>query len=317
MSKAFAFDIDGVLLRGGKVLPGAKRALELLNKRNVPWIVLTNGGGTHERDRVAELSERLGTKVDINQFLQSHTPFKDFVGNYKRILAIGGKQDNVREIAQDYGFPDVVIPKDIAKTDPQVHAFPSYTSTLVGNARLVDKSKPFDAVFVFHDSWDISFDSQIVIDLLLSQNGQWCTRREPSTYESKPSIPIYFSNADLQWVSDFGLPRFGQGSFIKTVETLYEAVTEGHKLTSTRIGKPTALTYKYAGKLLQEWSQQPVNQIFMIGDNQYSDISGANNTGWDSVLVRSGVYKDGDKMFTKPTFVEDNVYDAVERALSA
>jgi ribonucleotide monophosphatase NagD (HAD superfamily) len=29
--------------------------------------------------------------------------------------------------------------------------------------------------------------------------------------------------------------------------------------------------------------------MIMIGDNEYTDIVGAYNAGWDSILVRSGV----------------------------
>lgn len=321
MTKAFAFDIDGVLLRGGLVLPGAKKALELLNIKRIPWILLTNGGGKLEKDRVAELSQKLSVRIEEKQFLQSHTPFRDFVGNTDRILAVGGRQDRVKEIAQNYGFKDVVIPREVAGTVPEVSPFPSWTSTLVGHqplARKLDLSKPFDAVFVFHDTFDMSFDSQIVIDLLLSKDGRLGTRVDPSKYSSKPSIPIYFSNGDLQWATDYALSRFGQGAFIKTVTGLYEAVTEGHKLTHTVIGKPTILTYEYAHKLLQTWASEQgrqIEKVFMIGDNQYSDIKGANAFGWESVLVKTGVYKEGDSKFTKPTFIEDGVLQAVERAL--
>jgi ribonucleotide monophosphatase NagD (HAD superfamily) len=37
------FDIDGVVLRGHKALPGARDALLRLNKADIPFIFLTNG----------------------------------------------------------------------------------------------------------------------------------------------------------------------------------------------------------------------------------------------------------------------------------
>lgn len=323
MTKGFAFDIDGVLLRGGTVLPGARKALELLNTKRIPWIVLTNGGGKLEKDRVAELSQKLSVRISERCFLQSHTPFRDFVGKTDRILAVGGRQDCVKAIAQNYGFKEVVIPREIGEAVPEISPFPSWTSTLAGHkplAQKLDVSKPFDAIFVFHDTYDMSFDSQIIIDLLLSKNGILGTRQDPSQYSSKPSIPIYFSNGDLQWATNYPHSRFGQGAFIKTVTGLYEAVTEGHKLTHTVIGKPTILTYDYAHKMLKTWASEQgskIEKVFMIGDNQHSDIKGANAYGWESVLVRSGVYKEGDKKFTKPTFIEDGVFQAVERVLTA
>jgi len=34
----------------------------------------------------------------------------------------------------------------------------------------------------------------------------------------------------------------------------------------------------------------------MIGDNPAGDIKGANQMGWESILVRTGVYKSGDAL---------------------
>ena len=60
---AFAFDIDGVLMLGKKPIPAAQRALKILEHRKIPYIQLTNGGGKLERERTAELSDKLGVPV--------------------------------------------------------------------------------------------------------------------------------------------------------------------------------------------------------------------------------------------------------------
>jgi len=60
---AFAFDIDGVLMLGSNAIPAGARALKRLHEKKIPYILLTNGGGKHESDRVAELSDRLGVNV--------------------------------------------------------------------------------------------------------------------------------------------------------------------------------------------------------------------------------------------------------------
>lgn len=320
---AFAFDIDGVLLRGKQVLPGASKALKLLNQNKIPWIVLTNGGGTSELDRVTELSEKLQVQVKVDQFLQSHTPYKDIAKDFSRIYALGGKQDTVRETALGYGFKDVLTSKQLVANYPMIHPFPNYTSTIVGHERMygnkyIEEGAKFDGIFMFHDSWDFSVDAQLVIDLLLSKNGELGTRISNDEFGPKPSIPIFFSNADLEWATDYKVSRLGQGSFIATIRALYKSVT-GHDLQDTVIGKPTALTYNYAEKILNHEARRKginkVDKVFMIGDNQNSDIMGANGKGWESVLLRTGVYKNGDKMFTKPTYIEDNVLSAVERVL--
>lgn len=311
--RAFAFDIDGVLIRGGKALAGARSALNLLNRKRIPWILLTNGGGMTEQDRVDNLSKKLDVNIHPGQFMQSHTPFQDFVGNYDRVMVVGGANDRCRKVAESYGFKDVVIPADIVHTWPHVTPYPCFTSTFPGSRQLVNPEKPFDALFVFHDSRDATTDTQILCDLLTSKDGVIGTRKRK--FGPKPSVPIYFSNDDLQWVAEYQLPRFGQGALVDMVETLYKNLT-GFELEKTVIGKPTKLTYDYAKKLLQSWTSEPITEVFMIGDNQFSDIRGANDNGWSSVLVRTGVYQDSDDLITEPTYIVDNVLDAVETALS-
>ena len=63
---AFAFDIDGVLMLGSHAIPAGARALKRLQENKIPYILLTNGGGKWELDRVAELSDRLGVNVPLH-----------------------------------------------------------------------------------------------------------------------------------------------------------------------------------------------------------------------------------------------------------
>ena len=76
---AFAFDIDGVLVHGDRLIPEGKRALEVLNGDNelgikIPHIFLTNGSGKPEQARCEQLSKILKNPVSTEQFIQSHTP---------------------------------------------------------------------------------------------------------------------------------------------------------------------------------------------------------------------------------------------------
>lgn len=77
----FAFDIDGVLLRGKNPIPGASEALRLLNNSKIPYILLTNGGGNLESERVNFISEKLKVAISPLQIVQSHTPFKASFGS--------------------------------------------------------------------------------------------------------------------------------------------------------------------------------------------------------------------------------------------
>ena len=130
------------------------------------------------------------------------------------------------------------------------------------------------------------------------------------------------------WGNDFSVARLGQGAFRIALEAVYSKLT-GKDLHALTFGKPELSTYEYANGLLQDMLQssdtdisQPMapENVWMIGDNPYSDIAGtltflntgANNFGWSSALVRTGVYRDIEgPPAHKPTLVMDNVEIAV------
>ncbi|GKT90449.1 HAD-superfamily subfamily IIA hydrolase [Colletotrichum tofieldiae] len=78
-SFAFAFDIDGVLIRGGRAIPEAVEAMKVLNGDNeygiqIPYIFLTNGGGKTEEERCGDLSKQMEIDISPAQFICGHTP---------------------------------------------------------------------------------------------------------------------------------------------------------------------------------------------------------------------------------------------------
>lgn len=95
--------IDGVLLHQCRPIPGAAETLAYLHEANIPFILLTNGGGKHERERVADLNKRLDPKLTIDNFVQSHTPFQDLAKGLedKVVLVTGADPEKCREIAEE------------------------------------------------------------------------------------------------------------------------------------------------------------------------------------------------------------------------
>ena len=82
-SYALTLDIDGVFLKGSKVLSGAREALALIEKRRFPYVFVTNGGGVTEFEKAQSLTKLLGVKVDESQVLMSHTPYRDHVDTFR------------------------------------------------------------------------------------------------------------------------------------------------------------------------------------------------------------------------------------------
>ncbi|ORY76604.1 HAD-like domain-containing protein [Protomyces lactucae-debilis] len=300
---AFAFDIDGVLLKSSQPIPGAIEALALLKKHAIPFILLTNGGGSTEAERVARLSEYLKTEIHPSNFVQSHTPFQLHAAQrrFKNVLVCGGKGDVCRQVALGYDFPHVTIPFDILAQDESVWPYHQLSQDDRSITRPLSDA-PIDAIYVYHDPRDWGLDSQIVLDLLLSKGGRIGTRADHPTPEKpnesfEQAVPLFYSNPDLVWSNLNPHPRFGQGAFQILIQGLYKAIT-GTTLHSTTIGKPSKLMYDYAAQVLAK-HQKRLNphlaadqtRVYMVGDNKLSDIAGANAYQWTSILVQSGVFR--------------------------
>ncbi|UZJ54896.1 hypothetical protein CBS101457_004216 [Exobasidium rhododendri] len=325
---AFAFDIDGVLKAGHNVLPAAIRALSILEgnnslKKKVPYIFITNGGGIAETDRAQNLSRELQVEVSPHQVVQAHTVMQSLSKRFgeKPILMIGGPDNPpgaCREIMKDYGFKDVYTAHDIHTWQRSSWPFSRPQAKQEKSIRLADFTQVhFSAVLVFHDSRDWGRDIQYMCDVLRSPSGAMGTVGN----DKHPQPFLAFSHGDLLWGNDFATSRFGQGAFQTAFRAVYEE-TSGRKLEATTFGKPQKLTYEYANELLKEkvlmmeGKVEDLN-VWMVGDNPASDIAGANDFGWKSALVRTGVYRsETGPPAHSPSILVDNVEVAVREALS-
>ncbi|CEP21650.1 PPS2 [Cyberlindnera jadinii] len=289
-SYAFAFDIDGVIVRGPETIPEAKEALKLLNGANkyhikVPYIFVTNGGGRSESARCKELSDRLGITVTEDQVIQGHTPMKDLVDVYDTVLVVGGVGDACRKVAEGYGFKQVVTPLDIMKWNPSVTPYHTLTEEELKVAKDYDFSKiKIDAILVFADSRNWAADQQIILELLLSKNGVMGTVSE--TYDEGPGI--YFAHSDFVWATDYGLSRYGMGALQVSIAALYREHT-GQELQVTRFGKPQRGTFRYANKVLTHWRkdvlEEHVEKTSVSPKPVFSDSESDDETSDDEPLT--------------------------------
>ena len=175
--------------------------------------------------------------------------------------------------------------------------------------------------------------SQAAVDVLCSPT--------PLTVEydaHAPPMPIHFSNPDVLWKSEHPFPRFGQGAFKLALRALYTERLRFLRVPSETIderiaafkqwGKPTEATFRFLEDRLRELSPKPgpvtAERFYMVGDNPTSDIEGARRanihhrkggqTSWQGVLVRTGVYKEGDET-NGAAAVVDGVAEAVDYIL--
>ncbi|ORE04773.1 HAD-superfamily hydrolase [Rhizopus microsporus var. microsporus] len=320
---AFAFDIDGVLIKGKRRIPEATRALKQLNgdnsaNRKIPFVLLTNGGGMTEEEKAKQISEIVGVKVDPKCVILSHSPMQNLAEKYrnKRVLVVGGTGRNCYNVATKYGFQDVVIPHDVMHWNNSVWPHTetvSDLSVLTSSHPIEFSQHPIHAVMVFHDSFEWGRDLQIMLDALCSKGGVLGTRKEDYSVQD---VPLYWSNNDLIWSTDFPAPRLGQGAFKHALEGLYSTLT-GHELKSTSFGKPHAATYKFAEQIFNTIAGEQGRNVYAVGDNPAADIKGANDYGWTSILVRTGVFTGKDNSPDYPAkMVCENVEEAVEKVIA-
>ncbi|KAI1359637.1 HAD-like domain-containing protein [Xylaria arbuscula] len=328
-SFAFAFDIDGVLVRGGRPIPEALEAMKVLNGKNkygikIPYIFLTNGGGKSEAERCGDLSRQLEVDISPAQFICGHTPMSEMASKHNTVLVVGGEGEKCRTVAQSYGFKDVVTPGDIIKANSATTPFRKLTPEELKNSKERDFSDVvIEAIFVFADSRDWAGDLQIIIDLAMSKGGRVGTLSE--TFDEGP--PIYFSHNDVVWSAAHENVRLGMGALRGIVEYTFKEVTKGKTLETHAFGKPQVGTFEFATRLLKRWRKNehnlnsPPNTVYFVGDTPESDIRGTNRfneraeNDWYSILVKTGVYQDGTEPAYKPRVTVDTVLDAVNHGI--
>jgi NagD protein len=117
--RGFVFDLDGTLVLGDKhnkglrTLPGSVRMLDDLNRRGVPYAILTNGTVRPPRE-LAEKLRRAGLPLTGDCVITPAVVAAETLARagYRRVLALGG--DGVSQPLVDAGL-EVVLPADLGR----------------------------------------------------------------------------------------------------------------------------------------------------------------------------------------------------------
>jgi len=268
----------------------------------------------------------------------------------KRVLLVGDPREKVLEVAKSYGLKRVTHYSDYARTHSTVNPFRSAvmsgrSHTAVDNATKSDAKapvqdknapeEPFASILVMCDPYEWYEAVQVSIDVLCSP-----TPLKLSFDAAAPPMPIHFSNPDFLSKFEHPHPRFAQGAFKTALLALYkerlralrvpeESVMERVGSSLHQWGKPTAATFRFVEKRLRELTPANGGEIvserfYMVGDNPSSDMEGARRanifhrgsaTSWQGVLVRTGVYKEGDET-NGASVVVDGIAEAVDWILA-
>ena len=227
MKHGYLIDMDGVLYRGAKLIPGADRFIEQLLQRNIPFRFLTNNSQRTRLDVVTKLA-RLGINVGEEHIFTCAMATARYLAQQK--------PSGTAFVIGEGGLLTALHQNGIAIVDHE----PDYV--VVGEGR--------------------TFNLEMV---------------EAAVQMIMHGAKLIATNPDPNCPTQNGGTRPGCGALVATLE-----VATGIKAFS--VGKPSPIMMRAARKEIGLMTDQTT----MIGDTMETDIPGAVQLGFRSVLVLSG-----------------------------
>ncbi|KAM4588740.1 haloacid dehalogenase-like hydrolase domain-containing 5 [Odontesthes bonariensis] len=269
------FDVDGVLLRGGSVIPAAQRALRKLVDRNnnflFPVVFVTNAGSCQRLHKAQQLSRLLDVQISPEQVVLSHSPLHMMKGFHDKCVLVSG-QGPVTHIAHTLGFQKVVTIEQLTEQHPLLDMVDHNRRPTTPPSPL--QSLPqIQAIILFGEPVRWETNLQLLIDVLLTNGSPGCVHDT----QLSTQLPILACNMDLLWMAEAPSPRFGHGMFMLCLESVYRKLTGQELQYEVLLGKPSLLTYQYAEQLLRRQNHnRTLSTVYAVGDNLMTDIYGAN-----------------------------------------
>mmetsp|Transcript_76516 Transcript_76516/g.88949 ORF Transcript_76516/g.88949 Transcript_76516/m.88949 type:complete len:359 (+) Transcript_76516:34-1110(+) len=310
-------DVDGVIVKGSKGLPGSDEAVKILKtplgklnpekfgteESTLPLVCLSNVGEYLEEDRANCINESLGLKdtpfqILGNQMVLNYSCLRPVFANLKDKTVIVSGLGEIARSLKSVGLENYLTLDEYLALYPHAsHSYTFYPQTtpsddLVEEVRkrlgmtkeeLLKEPVEIHAIFFMMspDKWEDNI--QILCDLI----GKHKTRNQSGGLVEE-QMPVYFGCTDLYLLTDYG-PKISIGFFKDCIEHCYKKMF-GKDLISEVTGKPAKAGYEYSKVLLQNQTKYQIENYYMIGDNPKTDIRGAAKLGWKTILVKSGVF---------------------------
>ena len=247
-------------------------------------------------------------------------------------ILVTGNRD-IHHVAVEYGWTKAVTTGEVVTAHPTVwpydcgHKLLPLDESRRDHPNIINYDPTnISAVAVLMDGHCWGSELQVMMDVLMFGKKM----------DGHDHPPFYYTGNDLQWITEYKYMRIGQGVYVNMVMDTYQRLT-GKTLNAVQFGKPTKATFDYAETVLMNEAAKlgydGIEEVYMVGDfpdtgteivgkheaNLFlmeliflcADIVGGNNKGWNTVLLKTGVYQDG--MDTaNPTTIQENVQEGVD-----
>lgn len=201
----------------------------------------------------------------------------------KTVLLVGKKYDNLKAIAESYGFRKAITIEELHARFPDMYPDSPPAIELDPTSAVNEKDLKVSAVLSMIDPLHWGREAQIMCDVLRSDGS-------PGTDAPTQTVALHNSCSDFEYAARWPMPRFGAGAFRHALDALWLGLGRP-SLDQTLYGKPNSVQYDFVETLLQDLDPDgaaPVERFYMVGDNPLTDLRGANAAGahWTSILVR-------------------------------
>ncbi|KAL4427077.1 hypothetical protein ABPG74_021184 [Tetrahymena malaccensis] len=324
---AILSDINGVLLKNKLVINSRiKQAVQDLRqprlnsshaKYQIPFMCITNEFYADNKLVADMINSQFELKKEF-QLDQRHVAlnfspllrYKDFFQN-RQILFIGDQsRQDFQKIADQLQIKSFLTQNDYLNLKQEYSSNKLYEEEINFN-------KSIEVILLFSSPqyWEVALG-------IFDQIRQSIGYRQAQLFQTPSFIAMHNDFVELNEQNVFTAPRINMGVFNEIFKKLHSKLYH-QDAQINMMGKPERESFEYSRGVLRkqiiesiekiEQSEDLISNYYMIGDDPYSDILGANNYGWNSILVKTGVFQGKENHSVYPAkYVVDDFYEAIK-----
>lgn len=247
---ALMFDIDGVMVAGGELVPGSLELIRGLRGTGFPFRLLTNDGN-HSVEEKARFLNRYGFDFRADEITSC-------ADGLTEVVAAQGLAGRLFFVVGDTGDP-CSVEKAGLRVTRDMALLPECEGVVVGE-----------------DQYDWEPVINAVLNHLLMHPGQ----------------PVLVPNPDEYFPAKNGTIHIAAGGVVRFIQRVAEVY--GVKVSPTYLGKPYQPIFEHSHHAMEGRLGHKVKRerVLMVGDSLASDIRGANEYGYRSGLLLTGITRE-------------------------